>query len=48
MACGGCSKRQGKKTYKHTDKAGKVSVYSSEVEAKAAVARRGGSYKEEK
>lgn len=44
MACGGCATRQGKKTYKHTDANGKVQVYSSEVEARAAVARRGGTY----
>lgn len=44
MACGGCAQRQGKKTYEHTDKTGKVTVYSNEVEARAAVARRGGTY----
>lgn len=44
MACGGCAQRQGKKLYEHTDKNGKVTVYSSEVEAKAATARRGGKY----
>lgn len=44
MACGGCAQRQGKKTYEHTASNGTVTVYSSEVEARAAVARRGGKY----
>lgn len=48
MACGSCAQRKGKFTYAHTDASGKVTVYSSEVEAKAAVVRRGGSYKVEK
>lgn len=47
MACGSCAQRQGKFVYVHTDKTGKVSSYSSEVEAKAAVHRRGGSYKKQ-
>lgn len=45
MACGGCASRQGIKTFEHTDKNGKVTVFKSEVEAKAAMARRGGTYK---
>lgn len=48
MACGGCNSRRGIYTYTHTDKDGKVTTYGSEVEAKAAVARRGGSYKTDK
>lgn len=44
MACGSCASRNQKFTYKHTAADGKVSVYQSEVEAKAAVHRRGGSY----
>lgn len=47
MPCGSCAQRQGKFTYAHTDKSGKVTVYQSEVEAKAAVHRRGGSYKKQ-
>jgi hypothetical protein len=45
MACGKCASSTKKTTYVHTDKTGTKKTYSSEVEAKAAVARRGGSYK---
>ena len=45
MACGKCASKGGKTTYVHTAKDGTKKTYSSEVEAKAAVARRGGSYK---
>ena len=46
MACGACTSKSTKKTtYVHTSKDGEKKVYSSEVEARAAVARRGGSYK---
>lgn len=44
MACGSCGSKTAKKTYKHTASNGTVTVYSSEVEARAAVARKGGSY----
>lgn len=47
MACGACSSRSQNFTYAHTAKDGKVTVYKSETEAKAAVARRGGSYKKQ-
>lgn len=46
MACGACgSKREPKMTYVHTDSKGAKKTFASEVEARAAVARRGGSYK---
>jgi len=46
MACGACASKTPKKTtYVHTDAKGKTTVYSSEIEAKAAKARRGGDYK---
>lgn len=45
MACGPCAAKTKKTTYVHTDAAGKKNTYSSEIEAKAAVVRRGGSYK---
>lgn len=44
MACGACAQKAHKTTYVHTDKTGKKQVYKSEIEAKAAVARRGGTY----
>lgn len=47
MACGSCASASKNYTFAHTSKDGKVSVYQSEVEAKAAVARRGGSYKKQ-
>lgn len=45
MACGPCAQKTKKTTYVHTDSSGKKQTFSSEIEAKAAVARRGGSYK---
>lgn len=45
MACGACAQKQMKVTYLHTDKNGNKTTYKSETEAKAAVIRRGGSYK---
>lgn len=45
MACGACSSKTSKTIYTHTLPDGTKKSYSSEVEAKAAVARRGGSYK---
>ncbi|QWY82846.1 hypothetical protein PP641_gp020 [Arthrobacter phage SilentRX] len=45
MACGACAEKTKRVTYLHTAKDGTKTTYSSEVEAKAAVARRGGSYK---
>lgn len=47
MACGSCAQRNQKSTFAHTDKLGKITVYKSEVEAKAAVARRGGGYRKQ-
>ena len=44
MACGACAKRKGRVTYVHKDPNGKETAYSSEAEARAAVARRGGTY----
>lgn len=43
--CGACGSKTHKASYVHTAKDGTKKTYSSEVEAKAAVARRGGSYK---
>lgn len=43
--CGVCTSKSAKVTYVHTAKDGTKKTYSSEIEAKAAVARRGGSYK---
>jgi hypothetical protein len=46
MACGSCAaSRNSKTTYKWTGADGTTKVFSTEVEAKAAVARKGGSYK---
>ena len=48
MACGKCaSPKATKTTYTHTLPDGSKKAYSSEVEARAAVARRGGSYKKQ-
>lgn len=44
MACGACAQKTKTATYVHTASDGTVAVYKSEVEARAAVARRGGSY----
>lgn len=45
MACGSCGSRKKATTYLHTAADGTKKTYSSELEAKAAVARRGGTYK---
>lgn len=47
MACGACASKTAKVTYVHTDGSGTKKTYSSEVEARAAVARKGGSYKKQ-
>jgi hypothetical protein len=45
MACGTCSdRRSAKTTYVHTAANGTVTDFATEVEAKAAVARKGGTY----
>lgn len=45
MACGACGGRSGVKVeYTYTDRNGNVSTKKTETEAKAAVARTGGSY----
>lgn len=44
MACA-CAKKAVRKTYVYTGPDGVTKAYSSEVEARAAVARKGGSYK---
>lgn len=45
MACA-CQKGQtSSRTFVYTDKSGKTKVYRSETEARAAVARGGGSYR---
>lgn len=44
MACGGCASRQRRAVFVHKDGSGKETSYASEVEARAAVARRGGTY----
>jgi hypothetical protein len=45
MACGSCASRNKKVTYLHTAADGTKKTYSSEAEAKAAKARKGGDYK---
>lgn len=45
MGCGPCTAKTKKTTYVHTAADGKKQTFSSEIEAKAAVVRRGGSYK---
>lgn len=45
MACGKCASSSKKTTYAWTGADGTKKTYSSEVEAKAQVARKGGSYK---
>jgi hypothetical protein len=46
MACGACGSSKTKSTtYTHTAPDGTKSGYRTEVEAKAAVARKGGTYK---
>lgn len=44
MGCN-CNKNAPKATYVHTSPTGEVKTYSSEVEAKAAVARKGGTFR---
>lgn len=44
MACGSCASRTAASTFLHTAKDGTKQTYKSETEARAAVARRGGSY----
>lgn len=46
MACGACgSSKKAKQTWLHTASDGTKTTYSSEIEAKAAKARKGGSIK---
>ena len=45
MACGSCGSRKKATTFLHTAANGTKTTYNSELEAKAAVARRGGTYK---
>lgn len=45
MACGSCGSKKSKTTYLHTASNGTKTTYNSEIEARAAVARKGGSYK---
>lgn len=44
MACGSCASRTGRPVFVHTDASGKKTSYASEVEARAAVVRKGGTY----
>lgn len=45
MGCN-CKKSAPRATYVHTDPQGNQKVYNSEVEAKAAVARKGGTFRQ--
>jgi hypothetical protein len=45
MACGACASKTRKTTYLWTGTDGSTKTYSSEIEAKAQKARKGGSYK---
>jgi len=45
MACGKCTSKTSKTTYVWTGTDGTTKAYSSEVEAKAQKARKGGDYK---
>lgn len=45
MACGACASSTKKVSYLWTGKDGSTKVLSSEVEARAQVARKGGTYK---
>lgn len=45
MACGACGSKTHKTVYVHTGADGKKTEYRTEAEAKAAVARKKGSYK---
>lgn len=45
MPCGACgSSKPKRETFVHTDKDGNVTSFQTEAQAKAAKARRGGSY----
>lgn len=45
MACGACgSRKAAKQTYEHIAANGTKTAYSTETEARAAVARKGGTY----
>lgn len=44
MACGSCGSRTARAVFVHTDTSGKKTSYASEVEARAAVARKGGTF----
>lgn len=44
MACGCNADKKTKVSFVHTDRDGKVTSFAAEALAKAAVARRGGSY----
>ena len=46
MACNCGNKGIARAKYVHTDSTGKMTTYNSETEAKAAVARKGGSYQQ--
>jgi hypothetical protein len=46
MACNCGKKGIARAKYVHTDPTGKPTVYNTEPEAKAAVARKGGTYKQ--
>lgn len=46
MACGMCGSKIGRKTYEWTSKDGKITLsFASEMEARAKVARVGGTYR---
>ena len=47
MGCNCGTKRAGKETFKVTHADGTTKTVNSEIEAKAAVARKGGSYKKQ-
>jgi hypothetical protein len=45
MACGTCADRKKATTFLYTAPDGKTKTYSSEIEVRGVVARKGGSYK---
>jgi hypothetical protein len=45
MACGSCGKNKMVYVYKYTDPQGKTTTYDSEVKARAAKIKNGGSYR---
>lgn len=47
MACGACAQKNKKTTYVWTGTDGSTKTFSSEIEAKAQKARRGGTYKQQ-